>query len=167
LYAAAQIAYHNNEIAKLKEVAAMIEPLNIETGEYLGTAEAKLWEKENIIYNQATIDILEGKYDSAKEKAEEIKKTLDPIKDPTKLSDYDFLLGEISMKQKSYADAVSHFEKTNPTIIYNKYCLAMANEMNGNKNKANGLYKEVAEYNFNDIGYALVRNDAKKKSAGQ
>jgi hypothetical protein len=69
------------------------------------------------------------------------------------------------MKQKNYKDAITHFENGNPNaIMYVKYCLAMANEMAGNKDKANAMYKEIAVYNFNDLGYALIRNDAKKKS---
>ena len=39
----------------------------------------------------------------------------------------------------------------------------MANEAAGNKDKATALYKEVAAYNFNDVGNALVRNEVKKK----
>jgi hypothetical protein len=39
----------------------------------------------------------------------------------------------------------------------------MANEAAGNKDKAALLYKEVASYNFNDIGNALVRAEVKKK----
>ncbi len=67
------------------------------------------------------------------------------------------------MKQKNYADAVSHFQKADPVPIYNKYMLAKANEAAGNKDKATSLYKEVAAYNFNDVGNALVRSEVKKK----
>ena len=74
-------------------------------------------------------------------------------------------MGYICMKEKKYADAVSHFEKANPNDIYNKYWLAMANEAAGNKDKAMSLFKEVAAYNFNDVGNALVRNEVKKKVA--
>ena len=52
-----------------------------------------------------------------------------------------------------------------PNDIYNKYWLAMANEAAGNKDKAMSLFKEVAAYNFNDVGNALVRNEVKKKVA--
>jgi len=41
----------------------------------------------------------------------------------------------------------------------------MANEAAGNKDKAMSLFKEVAAYNFNDVGNALVRAEVKKKVA--
>ncbi|MDP4265797.1 MAG: tetratricopeptide repeat protein, partial [Bacteroidota bacterium] len=68
-----------------------------------------------------------------------------------------------SMKEKKYTDAISHFEKANPTTIYTKYWQAMANEAAGNKDKAQELFKQVSVYNFNGIDYALVRNEVKKK----
>jgi hypothetical protein len=43
--------------------------------------------------------------------------------------------------------------------------LAKANEAAGSKDKATAGYKEVAAYNFNDIGNALVRSEVKKKLA--
>lgn len=71
----------------------------------------------------------------------------------------------ISMKQNNCADAMMHFEKSDPNNIYNKYWLGKANEAEGNKDKAASFFKEVAAYNFNDIGNALVRNEMKKKLA--
>lgn len=98
-----------------------------------------------------------------KAKAEEMKTALDPIKDDRKLENYHNLLGMISMKQKNYADAVLHFEKSDPNSIYNKYWLAKANEAAGNKDRATSIYKEVASYNFKDIGNAMVRTEVKTK----
>jgi lipoprotein NlpI len=58
---------------------------------------------------------------------------------------------------------VSHFEKTNKLDIYKQYCLAKAYEANGQKDKANAIFKYLANYNFNEVGYALIRNELKKK----
>ena len=98
-----------------------------------------------------------------KAKAEEMKTALDPIKDDRKLENYHNLLGMISMKQKNYADTVLHFEKSDPNSIYNKYWLAKANEAASNNDKATSLFKEVAAYNFNDIGNAMVSTEVKTK----
>ena len=166
LDACATIAMHDGDAAKLKELVVMMEPISAEIGNDVGTEEGKLTEKGNMLYWQAIAAAADGKFDAAKAKAEEIKSTVDPIKDPTKLNGYEFALGYISMKQKNYKDAISHFEKTNPSLsVYNKYWLAVANEAAGNKVKANSLYKEIADYNFNEVGYALIRNDVKKKLA--
>ena len=117
-----------------------------------------------MLYWQSLAAAADGKLDDAKTKAEEIKTTLQPVNDPTKLQGYEMVMGYISMKEKKYADAAAHFEKTNPNDIYNKYWTAMAYEAAGNKDKSNSLYKEIAAYNFNDVGNALIRNEVKEKS---
>ena len=94
-----------------------------------------------------------------------MKTTLQPVNDPTKLWRYEMAMGYINMKEKKYADAAGHFEKADPNDIYNKYLLAMSHEAAGNKDKAASLYKEIAAYNFNDVGNALIRNEVKKKVA--
>ena len=160
----ALIAFHTGDAAMLSKLVAMIQPLSDAQGNEVGTNEAKLTEKSNQQYWQALTAAVAGKYDEAKKIAEEMKTTLDPIKDPTKLQGYEFIQGYISMKQKNYPDAISHFEKSNPADMYNKYMLAMSNEMAGNKDKAGQLYKELAVYNFNDLGYALIRAEAVKKA---
>ena len=162
--ACARIAMHNGDAAKIKELTSMMDPLNAEITNDLGTREAKLFLKSGKSYWQAITNAIEGNFDVAKAKAEEIKTTLEPVKDPTKLYSYEFAMGYINFKQKNNAEAISHFEKSNPSgSVYNKYWLAMANEAAGNKDKASALYKEIAVYNFNEIGYALIRNEVKKK----
>jgi tetratricopeptide (TPR) repeat protein len=161
----ASIATFYNDAAKLKELIPQIEPLSLQIGNDLGTDEAKLSQKGAVLSLESLSAALDGKYEDAKAKAEEIKKTLEPLTDPTKLDGYEFALGFIAYKQKNFADAVAHFEKTQQISIYNKYWLATAYEANGNKDKANALYKEIADYNFNGIEFALVRNEVKKKVA--
>ena len=161
----ASIATFYNDAAKLKELIPQIEPLSIQIGNDLGTDEAKLSQKGAVLSLESLSAALDGKYEDAKAKAEEIKKTLEPLTDPTKLDGYEFALGFIAYKQKNFADAVAHFEKTQQISVYNKYWLATAYEANGNKDKANALYKEIVDYNFNGIEFALVRNEVKKKVA--
>ncbi len=166
LTTAAAIAFHYNDAATLKQLVPMITPLTEQLNNDLGTPEGKAFTKADVANWQAMIAIQEGKFDEAKAKVEEIKTDLDAIKDDRKLESYYFLKGMISMKQKNYADAVTNFGKSDlNNQIYNKYWLAMANEAAGNKDKAMSLYKEVAAYNFNDVGNAMVRMEAKKKVA--
>jgi tetratricopeptide (TPR) repeat protein len=162
----ASIAIHNNDGATLKNVVPMMLPLSNQITMDLGnTTEAKIFAKADSMHWQAMIAIVDGKFGQAKSILEEMKITLGPIKDARKLEGYEYDMGMLSMKQKNYADAVSHFEKSDPSLIYNKYMLAKANEAAGSKDKATAGYKEVAAYNFNDIGNALVRSEVKKKLA--
>jgi len=161
----ASIATFNNDAPKLKELITQIEPLSVQVGNDMGTQEAKLSQKASMLTLEALSAALEGKFDVAKSKAEEIKTTLEPLTDPEKLDGYEFVLGFISMKQKNFPDAITHFEKTLQTSIYNKYWLATAYEAAGSKDKAKAIYKELADYNFNSIEFALIRNEVKKKAA--
>ena len=126
------------------------------------TTEVKIFGKADSIHWQAMIAFAEGKFDDAKAKEEAMKTVLDPIKDDRKLEGYHADMGLISMKQKNYGDAISHFEKADPNSIYYRYMLGKANEGAGNKDKSQALYKEVAAYNFNGVDNALVRNEVKK-----
>jgi tetratricopeptide (TPR) repeat protein len=166
LDACTRIAMHNGDIAKLKEFITMTAPLATEVTNDLGTAQARLFQKADEAYWQAIVNAMEGNFDAAKSKAEENKTTLEPVRDPNKLNNYEFAMGYINFKQKNYADAITRFEKSNPSnLVYNRYWLAMANEAAGNKDKATAQYKEIAQYNFNEVGYALIRNEVKKKIA--
>lgn len=144
----------------------MMKPLNAQINIDLGnTAEVKMYGDAENLHWQAMLNMVNGKFDDAKNNLEAGKKTLEPIKDNRKLEGYEHDMGMLAMAQKNYAEAISHFEKGNPIDTYNKYCLAKANEAAGNKDKASALYKEVAAYNFNEVGNALVRNEVKKKLA--
>ena len=160
----AEIAMHNNDAATLKKAVEMMKPLSGQVISELGNGEEIMtFFKADSLHWQAMIEIAEGKYDLAKKNLEAMKTTLNPIKDNRKLEGYEYDLGVLEMNQKNFGNAINHFEISNLNIIYNKYMLAKANEAAGNADKANALYKEVAAYNFNDIGNALVRNEVKKK----
>jgi tetratricopeptide (TPR) repeat protein len=161
----ASIATFNNDVQKLRELIPQIEPVSLQIGTDIGTQEALLTQKAANMNLEGLAAVLDGKYDEATAKAEEMKKTLEPLTDPLKLDSYEFLLGFLSMKEKKFTDAVAHFEKTNQTSVYNKYWLAEAYEASGNKEKAKSLFKEIAGFNFNGIEFALIRNDVKKKVA--
>jgi uncharacterized protein HemY len=88
---------------------------------------------------------------------------LAPIQNPRKLEQYEELLGHINYYQKKYKDAAEHFAKTDPLDINDRYWLARSYEAAGKTDKAKAIYNEIANYNFNNVGFALVRNDVKKR----
>jgi len=159
----ANIAMFNNDAAKFQEFIAMNEPLNDRVAQDIGTTEAKLTTKAGMLRNQALLAAMQGNNDLAKAKAEEMKSTVEPLTDPTKLEGYETVLGYIAMKQKHYTEAITHLEKSAQNSLLSKYWLAMAYEGAGNKDKAKALYNEIADNNFNGLEYALIRNEVKKK----
>ena len=165
LTTAANIAEHYNDATQLKQLVPAIMPLSSQFYRDLGTAEGKIFEQAENLGWQTRIAIAEGNLDEAKAKAAEMKAAVAPLNDSRKEEDYYYLIGVIALKEKKYADAIANLEKGDRNRIYIKYLLAKANEAAGNKDKAAALYKEVASYNFNDVGNALVRNEVAKKVA--
>ncbi|ANE51315.1 tetratricopeptide repeat protein [Flavisolibacter tropicus] len=167
LQSAAYMAFHNMDAKSLNAVVDQWEPVYKELAQKVGTDEMSRYQQAEMLYWRGLADVLNGNYDKAKANAEEIKKTVDPISNPHKLDNYHSLLGQIAFHKKEYKQAVTEFDQTNPTDTYAKYWRAKAYEKAGQKDKAKMLYKELANYNFNDIGNALVRTEVKKNTMGK
>ena len=73
------------------------------------------------------------------------------------------LKGFIALYQGKYQEAAGHLRQGNPFDPYVKYQLAVATEGAGDATQAKKLFQEVADYNFNAIGFALVRKQAQQK----
>ena len=114
---------------------------------------------------EANILAMEGKFDEAMAKAEESRELEGPIDDPTELNGYHRLMGFIYEKQGDMDKAIEYFGKLNMDNNFDKYRLAKAHESAGNKAEAMKMYKELVDFNFNNVGYALTRNELKEKTA--
>jgi len=163
LTTAAQIAFHLGDAQKLQTIVEALQPLSDEIDNSLGAPEAKMSGQANMLFWQGAVKALNNDLAGATGKANEMKTVLEPIQNSRKLETYEALMGFISYQQKDYANAISHFQKTDMLDMYNKYWLAKAYEAAGQKDKAMAIYKDIANYNFNNIGYALVRNEVRKK----
>ena len=163
LTTSAMIAMHHHNAEKLQQIVKDMQPLSEDMALRVGTEEAKLTQKANMLYWEGVLKLMNNDYAGAKANAEEMKTTLEPVKNPLKLDNYNLLLGCTAMMQKDARTAVSYLAKTNKLDVYEQYCLAKAYEANGQKDKAAPIYKYISDYNFNGVGYALIRNELKKK----
>jgi len=105
-----------------------------------------------------------GDYQTAIMKADENAKLLEPDNDPRKLEDHHRLKGLIALLQKKDKEAIEHYQEADLNDVQVKHELALAHEGLGNVEQANKLFKEVAEYNFNWVGYAVIRNESIEKT---
>lgn len=161
------IAYHLGDAAEMKSIMTHYAPMEMEIRQNRGSEEDMSKYSAEMNFINGLIAALEGNYEEADKLAEANKTNLTPINDPNKLEDYHFLKGDIAMRQGNYADAISNFELSGTDDMYSRYKLAMANKMAGNEEVANQLMQEVSSYNFNNIGYALVRKEVKDMLAAQ
>lgn len=163
LSSAATIAVHNGDAKTLKELISRIAPLSKETLSAVGTAEARLFEQADILNWESMLAITEGNYAVARDKAEKMKAVLDPLKDSRKLEGYHNVVALADLKEKKFKEAIDHLNQANMQSIYTKYLLAKAYDGAGDSAKAKEYYSEVANYNFNNVENALVRQEVKQK----
>jgi len=156
----ATIALHHGMFEKANICLKHLNKLMMEQAEVVGTPEIIRNQKANILLWEGLLATHQGDFKAAVNKAEENAKLLEPDNNPRKLEGYHNLMGLIHLKQKKYEKAIEHYKKADLTLIYTKYHLGLAFEGAGNLKKAKEIFKEVATYNFNDVGYALVRNEA-------
>ena len=162
-YDRAKMAMHYGEYATaekaLKEHAVhwLLFAKDMNSPEYERT------QKAEIVLREGTLAAYQGNYESALSKAKENRKLLEPIKNPRKLEDFHRLMGKIHLLQKHYQEAINHYKEADLNSEAVKYELALAHEGAGNNQEANKLFREVAEWNFNGIDYALIRNEAIEK----
>ncbi len=157
------ITFHMDDAKEVSRLVALMKPVSEKIGEGIGTEEAKLQQKANIQVWESYAMAMKGDYATATAKAEEAKTALDPVKDANKLWGYHAALAYINFKQGKFEDAITHQEQSDPNAPYSKYRLALACEKSGQTEKATKLYNELVDYNFNNIGYALIRKELKDK----
>ena len=112
---------------------------------------------------QSQLAARRGDYEAALGKAEEHRALLEEDNNPRRFEGYHGLLGLVELLRGNYSEAAEQLAKSDLNEIYVKYHLALAEEGAGDAEKARQLFREVAEWNFNSVGFALVRKDALAK----
>ena len=126
----------------------------------VGTADYSAIQEANVAYWQGLLAARRGEFDTAKVLAKRNKELVEAQDNPRKMENYSDLMGLIELRQGNFEEAVEYYRGANLNTMYTKYHLALALEGAGETQEAKDLFKEVADWNFNSVGYALVRKDA-------
>ncbi|MGH8313537.1 MAG: tetratricopeptide repeat protein [Steroidobacterales bacterium] len=126
----------------------------------VGTEEFSRIQEAQIAYYEGQLAAHRGDYKVALALAKKNAELVAPQQNPRKMENYHDLMGLIYFLQRKYAKAVEEYRLADLTNMYNKYHLALALDGARQKEEARKIFKEVAEWNFNTVGYALVRQDA-------
>ena len=162
---AATIALHHEMFDELKGILSGLETVRQQNIELVSDPDFTNGQQANRLWWEARTAAWMGETDAAKATLEEHKALLEEVRNPTRYQGYHQVLGEIALKGGNFDEAITHLEQANQTAIYVKYLLALANEGAGNAEEAKRLFTEVANFNFNSVGFALVRRDAMAKAA--
>ncbi len=161
---AASIALHHEMFDGLKEILVGLESVRQQNIELVGDPDFTRTQEAIRLWWKARAAAWMGEIDVAKATLEEHKALLEPVRIPTRFQGYHQILGEIALKQGDFGEAITQLEQADPGSIYVKYLLASAQEGAGNAEEAKRLFTEVANFNFNSVGFALVRQDAMAKA---
>lgn len=161
---AATIALHHEMFDALKEILAAREAVQQENMELVGDPEFSRDQEANKLWWRARMAAWMGEFDQAKTTLEEHRTLQEADSGPLRFQGYHQVLGEMALKQGEFAEAVSQLQQADPNNVYVKYLLANAHEGAGNAEEAKRLFADVANTNFNSVGFALVRRDATTKA---
>jgi Flp pilus assembly protein TadD len=160
------IATHTRNRAAAEQALKQLEPLLMQQADEAGNPAFKRGQQAQIAYLEGWTAARRGDYASAQKQADRITQLLAPDANPRKLEPMHQLEGFIALYQRKYPEAVGHLQQGNPFDPYIKYQLAVAAEGAGDAARAKKLFREVADYNFNAVGFALVRKDALQRASG-
>lgn len=92
--------------------------------------------------------IQDENFELATQKIDEFDHLTMGAKDPQSSPVYNYLTGLNHLKQKQYARAINHYQKSDLTNACVKFELGLAYDGVGNKEKARELFQEVTQCNF-------------------
>ncbi len=147
----------------LEEAAATLEELAAVKRSIAEQADAPAFVRQReaaILLWQGRLEARKGDYDAARSQAEEHRQLLADDGNPRREESYHGLLGLIELLQGNHQQATLHLQQANPGEVYVRYLLARAHQGAGNLEEAQKLFQEVATWNFNSVGFALVRAEA-------
>jgi tetratricopeptide (TPR) repeat protein len=108
----------------------------------------------------------QGDYEGAQAQAEEFASLAAADTNPRKMERYHELLGLIALQQGDNESAIAHYRQANLSTsaftgdVKNIYMLATALQGAGRSDEAAELLKQVAEWNFNSVWFAMLRHEA-------
>jgi tetratricopeptide (TPR) repeat protein len=120
--------------------------------------------QSSIILARARGLAAQGQFDAA---TREVARTTPAITErqiPGELRSLNEVNGYIALRQKRYKEALAFLQKGDDQSPYAIYERALATEALGQTKQAEVLFDKVANWNANDLGYAIVRAEAVQKT---
>jgi len=158
------IATHTRNRAAAERSLKQLRPLLLQQADEAGNPAFRRGQEATIAYFEGWWAARQGDYAAAQKQADRISQLLAPDANPRKLEPMHQLEGFIALYQRKYREAEDHFRLGNLLDPYTTYQLAVATQGAGDAAAAKRLFREVADYNFNTVGFALVRKDAQQKA---
>jgi len=132
--------------------------------EDIGTDNARRLQTADCRFYDGLQAAFKGDIETAAKHAEAIVLLLEGDENPRKLEGAHWVLGKSALQTGDFATAVEQLRQADYSRnILIRYQLALAEQDNGNAEEARKLFNDVAIYNMNTIGFALVGKEAAAK----
>jgi len=137
-------------------------PLMMQQADQAGSAGFRRAQEQGIAYFNAWLAARKGDYRTAQRQTARLTALVSADANPRKMEPVHQLKGFIALYQGHNAEAAAHFGEGNLQDPYIKYHYAIALDGSGQSEKAKPLFRDLAVYNFNSLGYALIRKEAQQ-----
>jgi tetratricopeptide (TPR) repeat protein len=161
---AAVIALHNGMNREAELIINQLKTVMRADAARVGDTAYTRQQEAQILFWESQLAARKGDFATAANKAEEHRKLIEGNRNPRRLEPYHSLLGLIELRKGNHQAAVEHYRQANMTDEYTRYHLALALEGAGQAEEAKKIFAEVGAFNFNSVGFALVRSDALKRA---
>jgi tetratricopeptide (TPR) repeat protein len=161
LSSAAFAAMHAGMFDRAESIVSRRNELQMAIAEDVGTDDARRLQKSNCQFFEGLLAAYQGDAEGAAEHAKAIKTLLEGDENSRKLEGAYWVLGKIALQTGDFASAVDNLRQADhANNIFVRYHLAIAGEGNSNSEEAEKLFNEVASFNFNSVGFALIGKEA-------
>lgn len=161
----ATIALHNGKFDVAESAIERLAVQLIKNAESVGSDEQMLTQRANAASWQGRLAARRGDFALARQKAAENAEILEPVSNPRKMEPYHNLMGLIALKEGNYAEAVAQYEQADHrNTMYIRYHLGLALAGAGEEERAKEVFTEAGLWNFNSVGFALMRKDALRRA---
>ncbi len=165
LTSGANAALHAGLGDRAKALVARRNELQMVIAEEVGTEDRRRLQEANCHLWDGLVAAYEDSSDAAAEHAAKLAELVEGDDNPRKMEPVHWILGTSALTAGDHAKAAHHLRQANhANNMYVRYQLAIAEDGAGNAEDASKLFSEVASFNFNTVGFALVGRDAKARA---
>ena len=161
----ANVALHHGFTDVAEDAVQRLGPLYTEQAGQIENEAFQRGQQGNQIFWEGMLAGRGGDPAKAREKATAYMALFENDANPRRNEPAHNILGMASFFEEDYAAAIGHFEQSNAANVYMIYHQALAYEEMGNEAAAQEIFRYLASYNFNGVGYALIRKDAIEKAS--
>jgi tetratricopeptide (TPR) repeat protein len=137
-------------------------PLVMQQAEQGGSAGFRRAQEQGVAYFNAWLAARKEDFRTARRETDRLTALVTPDANPRKMEPVHQLKGFIALYQGHNAEAAAHFAQGNLLDPYIKFQYAIALDGSGQRATAKPMFGELAVYNFNSLGYALIRKEAQQ-----